>query len=193
MINPKLITNFSRTDKELQAFWLFCVCVAGKNSDQTARVIGRLLARIGDKTPFEYLSEMGEVGIHNLLVANRVGQYSRIVKAFVQSLSLDLRECTLEDLLAVYGVGNKTARFFLLHSRPNQKYAGLDTHVLAWLRSVEVEAPAQTPTSPKKYLELEKTFLALRSMHFPLMNDSEADLFIWAKMSNRLEETVDIF
>jgi len=189
MINPKLITDYSRSDRELQAFWLFCICVAGKNSDQIAEVIARTLRKVGDQTPFEYLSGLGETGIHNLLVANRVGQYSRITKAFVQSLSLNLRECTLEDLLAVYGVGNKTARFFLLHTRMGQKFAVLDTHILAWLRSVEVQAPMNTPTDPKKYLELEKTFLALRPMHFPLMSDAEADLFIWTKMSGRLVDT----
>lgn len=37
MIDPTRITNFERTDNELQAFALFALLVAGKNSDVTAR------------------------------------------------------------------------------------------------------------------------------------------------------------
>ena len=33
IIDPKDITNYSRTDSELQSFWIFCILVAGKNSD----------------------------------------------------------------------------------------------------------------------------------------------------------------
>ena len=32
---PADITNYNRTDVELQTFWLFCVLIAGKNSDTT--------------------------------------------------------------------------------------------------------------------------------------------------------------
>jgi thermostable 8-oxoguanine DNA glycosylase len=65
----------------------------------------------------------------------RAGQYARIAAAFRGVLSLNLRTCTVADLEAVHGIGPKTARMFLLHSRPAQRVAVLDTHILAWLRS----------------------------------------------------------
>ena len=48
---PTDITNYNRTDVELQTFWLFCVLVAGKNSDTTAKLVKKLLANRGDMTP----------------------------------------------------------------------------------------------------------------------------------------------
>ena len=85
-IDPKNITNFSRTTAELQSFWLFSLFVAGKNSDYAAGCLARLLhkARFNEQNPFDYLRELGETGIHNALVAAKVGQYSRLTKAIVQ-------------------------------------------------------------------------------------------------------------
>ena len=56
LIDPKDITNYNRTDNELQTFWLFCILVAGKNSDTTSRLLTRLLSsKPKDQTPFEYI------------------------------------------------------------------------------------------------------------------------------------------
>jgi hypothetical protein len=92
----------------------------------------------------------------------RAGQYARIAAAFRGVLSLNLRTCTVADLEAVHGIGPKTARMFLLHSRPAQRVAVLDTHILAWLAQCGVaDVPRSTPPAGKHYERLELAFLDL--------------------------------
>ena len=189
-IQPTKVTNFSRNDAELERFSLFCVLVAGKNSDRTSALLSRILNRADREglSPFEYLRSLGE-GMSNFLVANRVGQYTRITSAFRGLLALpSLRDATLGDLLAISGIGPKTARFFLLHSRPNQRFVILDTHILKWLRD-EFELPKiplSTPQEPR-YTEIERVALDLMRVTFGELTLAEADLLLWARMSGRLE------
>ncbi len=186
-ITPSDITNYNRTDAELQAFWLFGAFCAGKNSDYASRCLARLLQKSDGKNPFDYLRELGEVGIHNALVASRIGQYARLAAFIKQSLDLDLRTATVDDLMKVHGIGPKTARFFLLHTRHDQQLAVLDTHILKFLRDNGIDAPQNTPTNKNKYLELEKKFLYLVAMHFPNMSIAHVDLTLWMKYSGRLD------
>ncbi len=190
-IDPKRITNFDRTDAELQAFWLFGAFCAGKNSDYAARCLSRLLYNIGEKNPFDYLRELGEAKIHNALVASKIGQYNRLLKFVLQSLELDLRNATLDQLMAVHGIGPKTARFFLLHTRRDCAYAVLDTHILKYLRDCGIDAPEQTPTNRLVYSHLETVFLHFSRTHFPHMATADVDLTLWMKYSGRLEKDVD--
>jgi thermostable 8-oxoguanine DNA glycosylase len=186
-IEPTKITNFNRTDAELQAFWIFGCVVAGKNSDYAARVMSRLLSKC-NTTPFEYLRELGEIGIRNALVASKSGNYTRITRFIMESMDLDLRTATLDQLLAVHGIGNKTARFFLLHTRPNIEVAVLDVHILKYMKEKGCTlAPTQTPTSSKLYAELEKAFLYHAKLDFPCMSIADIDLLLWMRYSGRLE------
>ena len=195
-IDPKNITDFNRSTDELQAFWLFCMFVAGKNSDWASRCLKKLVDT-ADKGTFEgifkYFKSIGEVGVHNALVANKVGQYTRLTKGIMQSLDLDLRTCSLQDLLNIHGVGNKTARFFLLHTRRNCDYAVLDTHILAWMRDHGVEnAPKSTPTNLKVYEELENRYRMLSRLHYPHLSNAQIDLLIWTKQSGRLDDDLNL-
>ena len=192
-VNPTDITDFNRDTNQLESFWLFCMFVAGKNSDYASRCLSKLIhvAMHSETTVsggvFNYFKSIGEVGVHNALVASKVGQYGRLTKGIMQSLDLDLETCTLDDLLAIHGVGNKTARFFLLHTRQGCDYAVLDTHILAWLRDNGVEdAPKNTPTNSKKYQELEKQFRYLSRLRYPYLSDAQIDLLIWSDQSNRI-------
>lgn len=187
MITPKNITNFSRTTHELQSFFLFGLFCAGKNSDYASKCLSRLLSKDKDE-PFKILKTLGEIGIHNALVASRIGQYSRLTKGIMQALDLDLATCSLEDLMNIHGVGPKTARFFLLHTRPNYECAVLDTHILKFLRDHQVDAPKNTPTNYKQYLDLEKKFIYLAKINFPSMALADIDLTLWMKYSGRLDE-----
>lgn len=187
LIDPTNITNFSRTDAQLQAFWLFGAFCAGKNSDYASKCLAKLLSKCGNQTPFEYLRSLGNVAIHNALVAAKIGQYARLTRFIEESIQLDLRTASLQDLMGVFGIGPKTARFFLLHSRPDCECAVLDCHILKFLRENSVDAPQQTPTNQKQYIELEKKFLFIAKLQFPQMSVAQIDLMLWMKYSGRLE------
>jgi thermostable 8-oxoguanine DNA glycosylase len=102
---------------------------------------------------------------------------------------LDLRTATINDLLAIHGVGGKTARFFLLHSRKDCEHVVLDTHVLAYLRDRwGMDVPTSTPPK-KEYERIERIAVNLIKTDYPNFSMAEADLLIWTKRSGRLEET----
>ena len=197
-VNPTDITDSNRDTNQLEAFWLFCMFVAGKNSDYASRCLRKLIhgmSKRGYDGIFYYFRDLGRDGIHNALVANKVGQYTRLTKGVMQSLDLDLSTCTLDDLLKIHGVGNKTARFFLLHTRDGCDYAVLDTHILAWLRTHGVEeAPKTTPTDSKVYRTLEKKFRYLSRLIYPFLSDAQIDLLVWSEQSGRIsgEEVFDM-
>jgi len=197
-IDPTNITDFSRDTNQLEAFWLFCMFVAGKNSDYASRCLSKLIhgmSKRGYDGIFNYFKDLGRDGIHNALVANKVGQYTRLTKGVMQSLDLDLANCTLDDLLKIHGVGNKTARFFLLHTREGCDYAVLDTHILAWLRSHGVEeAPKTTPTDNRLYRLIENRFRCLSRLAYPFLSDAQIDLLVWSEQSGRIssEEVFDM-
>lgn len=182
VINPDVITDFGRTDEQLQELVLFCIIVAGKSAHQQAKKLEEFLhlhpsLREG-KTPFQYISTLLEMGIlRTSLEKARLGQYTRLEKAFSQVIPLDLRTCTPEELESIPGIGMKTSRFFIVHSRELAEYAVLDTHILKYIRDViGVDTPRQTPAK-RKYLELEKIYLE----HAKCKNMSlaELDLKIW--------------
>jgi len=183
-MTPTSITNFERTDSELQEFWIFCLFVAGKNSDVAARKTSEFLSERGDLTPFEYLSLMN---MQALLQVHKIGQYSRMERALAASLSLDLRNDPLERLMGVYGIGPKTARFFLLHSRKQCRCAVLDTHILKWINALGVACPKVTPTSVKEYERLETEFLNLAGTYHPSLSIADLDLLLWGTISGRME------
>jgi thermostable 8-oxoguanine DNA glycosylase len=191
MIQPTKITDYDRTDAELERFWTFCVLVAGKNADWASAKVCDLYRHAEDqgKTPFGYLREH-EHALHNLLVANRVGQYHRIERALRESLGLNLRTCTVEELEGIFGIGPKTARFFVLHSRPGAHVAVLDTHVLRWLSRFlnddRCAIPRSTP-APRAYARLEKLCLIAMRSAFPGLTPAQADLMVWCVESGRLE------
>lgn len=190
LIVPTDITNYNRTDVELESFWIFCILVAGKNSDTTSRLVSKLLSKRGEMTPFEYIRSLKLVELHNTLVANKTGQYDRIKKALYFSARLDLRTCTRDDLLEIHGVGPKTARFFLLHTREFCDEIVLDTHILAYMREKcgIKDAPKNTPQNPEKYAKFAGLCKYLMERDFPGLTLAQADLMIWTMMSGRLSD-----
>jgi thermostable 8-oxoguanine DNA glycosylase len=183
MIVPSQITNFNRTERELQEFWLFCIMVAGKNSDQTAVKVNKMVEEMGDKNPFEFFKMIRDNPFFSLfLLKYRTGQYKRIAQAIKESVNLDLNNATLEELMNVHGVGPKTARFFILHSRADARVAVLDTHILKWLRVRGfANIPDATP-SGKRYLELEEIFLNICDGWYSGKSIADVDLEIWNEM-----------
>ena len=91
-VNPTDITHFDRDTNQLESFWLFCMFVAGKNSDYASRCLSKLIhaAKLGQDVGydgvFNYFKDLGRDGIHNALVASKVGQYGRLYFQVLASL-----------------------------------------------------------------------------------------------------------
>lgn len=183
MVDPTIITKFDRTKEQLEELLLFCILVAGKTASIQAKKLEEFLHKDNlKKSPFEILNHYNKKGILlDKIKDSKLGQYRRLEKAFVEVLGLDVNNCTIEQLEAITGIGPKTARFYILHSRINQKVAVLDTHVLKWLRDeLGIHTPKSTPSS-KRYLELEKAFLNYCQIH--KKDPAKFDLEIWNKYS----------
>lgn len=184
MIDPTKITNFKRSKEELEELLLFCIIVAGKTAQIQAKKLELFLNKNRKLSPFELIRLYLKKNILlDKIKAIKLGQYKRLEKAFTEVIKLDVFNCSVEELEAITGIGPKTARFYILHSRSNQKVAVLDTHLLKWLRDeLGLEAPKSTPTS-KKYLELEKEFLNYCEKN--KKNPAVFDLEIWNKYSSK--------
>ncbi|HLD89554.1 MAG TPA: hypothetical protein VI911_00800 [Patescibacteria group bacterium] len=187
MIDPNNITNYNQTTAQLQESLLFWVCAAGKNGKTAARCLETLLNKIthNDETPFNAIltyaaNNVGTPlhGIDNLLRSCGIGCYNNKAKTFIAlaCCGLDLKKCAVEDLEKIHGIGMKTARCFIIHSRKNANCAGLDTHILKFMRLMGFDAPKATPTK-RKYLQLEQEFVKLAYKYNKTV--AELDLEIW--------------
>lgn len=165
--------------QNLEAFWLYCLLVSGKNADFASNCLSRIMSKVKDGRYFDYFRDLGETQLRNHLVAWRCGQYQRLTRAITESLSLDLETASVETLENIYGVGPKTARFFVLYTREDAQVAVLDTHILKWLK-------AKRPNTPNQYTELERKFLTKCRVHFPGVSIREVDLLLWSMYSGRL-------
>lgn len=188
MIDPTRITNFERTDSELETFMLFCIAVAGKSSDVAAPKVQELVAYLGGDSPFQALRERRH-DIGKIMRHIGIGPYEeRMIPATTAVLDLDLRTCTLSDLVRIKGIGHKTARMFLLHSRPSQEFVVLDVHILRWLREVcrMRRIPKATPSKlSETYTRIEAKACAKIKAMFPNTSFAEFDLNTWVLMSGR--------
>lgn len=144
------------TTWDLEWFAIFCVCVANKTEAHGRRVTEQLC-----HSPF---GSIRSLLIHGKLGARlrelRSGQYTRLEKALGQLATgaLDLRTCSVSALECIHGIGPKTARYFILRTRPGARVAALDTHILKWLRVLGHKAPKSTP-SGRSYARWEQVFL----------------------------------
>ena len=182
MIDSTDITKFDRNEIELQEYFLFCVCIAGKTSTIQAKKLEQFLEPAWFKklTPFEYIDYLIEENLLREMVCNaRLGQYNRLTEIFKRCTKLDLETATLEEMESIPGIGPKTSRCFVLHSRPRQKIAVLDTHILGWLRdnTTGITIPTSTPQSTSRYGMIEQLFL--KEAKKRRMSPERFDLKIW--------------
>jgi thermostable 8-oxoguanine DNA glycosylase len=184
MIDATDVIKYDRTIYELEEFMLFCALVAGHDAKSTAKSLERILDRAPRfPSPFDkirYHIEQGE--IQETLRDNGIGCYTnknRMLAGLVYA-DIDLRTCSAEDLESIYGIGPKTARYFIMDTRPDVKMAALDTHILAYLRELGYSTPKSTPTG-KRYMILEQIFLKEAAKSG--MTPAEFDLFIWNSRS----------
>ena len=174
MIDPHNVTNYTRTDEELEEWMVFSVCVAGKTASTVAPAVHRLLyshPRYAEyRTPILILDQMlndGDDVVRTLLKQHGLGQFTRLTRCFreLTAACFDrpqfLRVAPLCDLMGIHGVGPKTARMFILHSREDAEVAALDTHILKWMKAnTEEDVPDTTPPEGPKYHRLEEVFVA---------------------------------
>jgi hypothetical protein len=192
MIDPSNVTHCSRSPAELEEFLLFCVVVAGKNADQQARKLERFL---GGRSPFAFIRRSDREGkLERRLRRVRMGKYSLLVRSFRQlsGSGIDLGTCTWEDLTRFPGIGLKTAKFFVLHSRAGEMHGVLDTHVLGWMRDRAASAaprpiavPRHSPQDPASYRFWETVYFGMVAAHRhgegkpPVTGWARFDLDLW--------------
>jgi len=184
MVDPRNITRFNRSTAELEELILFCVAVGGKTASFIAQALDEFLAGYPGTSPFDVIRHLHRAGVlEDAIRGSRLGKHARLARAYAELVDsgIDLRTCSINDLEAVHGIGSKTSRFFLLHTRPNQQLAVLDTHVLRFMRSRGFRnIPKATPTG-RRYREIEAKFLALAAREG--RDPAEFDLAIWREGS----------
>jgi len=188
MIDPNNVTNPSRTAAELEEFLLFCVVVAGKNADQQSLKLERFLS---GRRPFAYIRSSHRGGkLDGALREVRLGKYSLLGRSFreLAHSGTDLATCTWEELMLFPGIGIKTSKFFILHSRASQMHGVLDTHVLAWMRDHwkapgrgRLEVPRHSPQDPRMYRFWETVYFGMVSQrhHGRTVDWARFDLDLW--------------
>lgn len=183
MVDPIHFTKFDRTVVELEEMVLFSLLVAGKNALTTARGLDRFLQRshigLDEFQPFASLRSFTQNYIEAMLYSSGIGCYKSKAKGVCQLVhsGLNLCACTADDLEIIHGIGLKTSRMFILHSRRNAEVACLDVHILRYMADRKYDVPKTTPSSKKKYLEIQDKFLTLARGSG--LSVAEFDLQIW--------------
>lgn len=186
MVDPVNITNFNLSKFRLEEMILFWICAAGKNAIGSARGLDRLLTIIqGHTRPFEAIQATGKRRLPSLMKRCGIGCYNQKARTFWELVNarLNLKTCSVDDLELICGIGRKTSRCFLIHSRKNARCAGLDTWILKYLADQGYKVPKATPSSEKEYLRLENIFLGLADKS--KMSIADFDLDIWKRYSGR--------
>ena len=195
MIDPTDITIYDATYDQLEELILFWVSAAGKNGVTASKCLDKLLKHVCGPygKPMESIFRANSLyDLPSIMKYCGMGYYTSKSRTFVElatkvlSGRFDLKTCSTEELEEVYGIGMKTSRCFIIHTRRGARYAGLDTHLLKHLKEKGVEnVPKSTPNSRKEYLRLEKEFLKL--VDDTGMEPAAYDLMIWNKYSTRIK------
>jgi thermostable 8-oxoguanine DNA glycosylase len=199
MVNPYDITNYNRTQSELEEFLLFTIVVAGKTAYIQAQKLDQFLKSINTRlmmadrfSPFQSLKSANDHGIlMEEIHKAKLGQYKKIYSAFIYIIehNINLNFTTPIELEQIPGVGMKTSRFFLLHSDVTYKdnIAILDTHILKFIReNIDNRAPKATPTNSKTYKQWEDKFLFWCTEN--KKNTAEFDLEVWKSYARKNKE-----
>lgn len=188
MINPAEVTNYNRTQYQLEEFILFGINVAGKKSSIEAPKLEVFIERAKNITketlPFNCIRKLIELGrLQEIMHWAKLSPYKQRYNSYVAVSKIqDLRTVTLNKLLEVAGIGLKTARFFLSHSREDFDEPMLDTHILRFLRDEGYkDAPKSTPSNAGIYSYYANVFKMFARTLGKSVTD--LDLEIWKKYS----------
>jgi thermostable 8-oxoguanine DNA glycosylase len=150
------------SNRELQFRLFYSIIVAGKNA-KFAENVTKKLFRVEKKNPFNVVRDWIKEGkLEQKLREAKTGNYTKMARAFAElaNSNIDLRTCRPVDLEQIHGIGPKTARFFIIWTRPDARCAALDVHVLRWLKNRGYEVPKSTPPAGRTYNRIEQIFLA---------------------------------
>jgi thermostable 8-oxoguanine DNA glycosylase len=208
MIDPNNIINYRRTNEELEELLLFLVCVAGKKASTVSKQLELFLKTDVVVSPFNLIKVRNAEGLLRFhLERGRFGQYTKIGRAFreLANSGLNLKTCTNEDLIAIHGIGRKSASCFLAWTRRGENVAMLDTHILKYLREIKsynlegidywkptvdklnsVNIPKSTPSNKRVYDTLEQAYLEICDIYG--QNPTEFDLKIWKFYSQKFDK-----
>lgn len=187
MVDPLRITSYTRTNDELEEFILNAIAFAGKNAVRQSRKMHTLFyggISTAYVSPFEMIRDWKRRRIlMKRLRCVRIGKYSLLARAFdaLAHSKIDLRTCSVTELESFHGIGPKTARFFILHSRPKQEVAVLDTHMLKEMKRLGFSVPKGTPQGGR-YAELERAYIAHIKKR-GITDFAAYDLTTWKKYS----------
>lgn len=186
MIDPFNITKYNRTKAELEEVLLFWVLAAGKKASRATKALQNFLGE-NVINPFDFIKTLSIEEIKDKMIRCGIGCYNSKSITFHQlaNSNLDLQICSAEDLEKIKGIGMKTSRCFIIHSRENANYAGLDTHILKYMKQLGYEVPKSTPTG-KRYLKIEKQFLDLVKSSGKTL--AEYDLYIWSTFASKKKD-----
>jgi len=191
MINPAKVTNYNRTQYELEEFILFCINVAGKKSAIEAPKLEVFIERAKnitkETTPFNCIRKLIKLGrLNEIMHWAKLSPYAQRYNSYVAVAKIkDLQTVTLNRLLQVPGIGLKTARFFLSHSREDFDEPMLDTHILRFLRDQgHADAPKSTPSNENTYRYFANIFKNIARQLGKSVTD--LDLEIWKQYSKTI-------
>ena len=198
MIDPNNITNYHLNRSQLEEHLLFWIAVAGKPEGRTAKSLDTLLSNLRTlayksenilpQNPFALLRILAKKYPNNTWLEDAMkevgmGCYTKKAYSFIEvaKSKIDLLNCTAEELEALPGIGRKTSRCFIMHTRETAEYAVLDTHILRFLRDMGYNSPKSTPNSLRQYQELESKFIFLCNV--VKKSVAKFDLLIWRTYS----------
>lgn len=180
MLDVTDVTNFNRSDKELEEFLLFSCAVAGKTAKQISIALDRFLD--DSQNPFKHIICLSKNNnLYKRIVDSRLGNHNKLNNLFYElaNSGINLRTCWVDDLEAFKGIGPKTSRYFLLHTRRPETHifpiAAIDTHIQKWLKSLGYQC--------KSYHEYEEAMFKEASQRGVTVAD--LDLSVWNMMSSR--------
>lgn len=179
MIDPTKVHQIHWNAQSKQEFWLFCIAVAGKTAKSIAPKIDKFCYSYPEShfLPFDTIAEMCKKNVlRDRLESVKLGKYNTLVTGFTQSLHIDIDTATVEELEAIQGVGNKTARFFILYTRKVNNVAVIDTHIKKWLE-------LKGYTVSNDYLVNEQNFLSEVAKRNT--NVWELDIKIWNAFNSK--------
>lgn len=196
MLDVRDVTKYDRSLSELEEFILFCFLNHGKNAEMQIQKLDsflkstRSLAKDASLTPFECVRFLIDCDLLEIYTRKaKLGQYKYVVDPGFREIvtcGIDLRACSCEDLEKIKGLSFKSSRYFILHSRPSQKLAVLDRHILKYLREIGHEsAPKNAPQNYKQYRYWEGIFL--KECEKRNVDPANFDLEIWKSKQQRFE------